>query len=63
MNKMIKIAVPHKNIYIEKLNILGVPLTNFKSYTHAEDYIVKRIKEKEKSFCIAINPEKAYRSF
>ncbi|MBW8036427.1 MAG: WecB/TagA/CpsF family glycosyltransferase [Planctomycetes bacterium] len=60
---MIKIAVPHKSIYIEKLNILGVPLTKFKSYAHAENYIIKRIKEKEKSFCVAINPEKTYRSF
>jgi N-acetylglucosaminyldiphosphoundecaprenol N-acetyl-beta-D-mannosaminyltransferase len=38
--------------------VLGVPLTCFPSYEEAATTIVRRIREQEKTFCIAINPEK-----
>ncbi|MBI9016862.1 MAG: WecB/TagA/CpsF family glycosyltransferase [Phycisphaerae bacterium] len=57
---MIEDTVPPK---IEKLDIFGVPLAKLDSFAHAEDYIVSRIKAKEKTFCVAINPEKTYLSF
>jgi len=60
---MIKDIALHRRKNIEKLVILGVPLTKLESYAHAENYIVDRIKAKEKTFCVAINPEKTYRSF
>ena len=41
-----------------KRMVLGVPVTCFRSYEHAVEYITQRIKEKKKTFCIAINPEK-----
>jgi len=46
----------------EKLDLFGVPLTNFKSYSHAVDNIFERIRQSRKTFCVAINPEKIYRS-
>jgi len=61
--KMTNEHIPEKTEYIEKLDILGVPLAKLDSYSHAEDYIVNRIENKEKTFCVAINPEKTYRSF
>lgn len=46
----------------KNLDLFGVPLTNLKSYSHAVDNIVERIRQSRKTFCIAINPEKIYRS-
>jgi N-acetylglucosaminyldiphosphoundecaprenol N-acetyl-beta-D-mannosaminyltransferase len=46
----------------KKLEIFGVPITQLKSYQHAEDMIVQRVRDKQKTFCVAINPEKIYRS-
>ena len=46
----------------KKQYILGVPLTDLRSYRHAEDTIVEHVHNGTKTFCIAINPEKIYRS-
>jgi N-acetylglucosaminyldiphosphoundecaprenol N-acetyl-beta-D-mannosaminyltransferase len=40
------------------LNILGVPVTPFDSFEAAVDYVGHRITEGQKTFCVAINPEK-----
>lgn len=45
-----------------QLDILGVRISLFRSYRHAVDMIVERIILGEKTFCIAINPEKIYRA-
>ena len=49
-----------ENNIIEKINLLGVPLTVFDSYEHAVETIIGRIKEENKTTCIAINPIKIY---
>ena len=46
----------------ESLHILKVPVTFFDSYQHAIAYIAYRIEHNIKTFCVAINPEKVYRS-
>ncbi len=46
----------------DKYDLFGVPLTNLKSYSHALDSIVQRIKQSQKTFCVAINPEKIHRA-
>ena len=46
----------------DSFDILGIPITALDSYRHAEDIIVQYVQEKHKTFCIAINPEKIYRS-
>jgi len=46
----------------KNLDILGVSLTSLKSYRHVEDSIVQRVRQEQKTFCVAINPEKIYRS-
>jgi N-acetylglucosaminyldiphosphoundecaprenol N-acetyl-beta-D-mannosaminyltransferase len=38
--------------------VLGIPITCFPSYEDAAATIVRRIREQQKTFCIAINPEK-----
>jgi N-acetylglucosaminyldiphosphoundecaprenol N-acetyl-beta-D-mannosaminyltransferase len=43
---------------VRQTEVLGVPITCFHSYDHAVETIVRRIQEGEKTFCIAINPEK-----
>jgi N-acetylglucosaminyldiphosphoundecaprenol N-acetyl-beta-D-mannosaminyltransferase len=47
---------------LNSLNVFGIPITQLHSYRHAEDVIVQRIRNKQKTFCVAINPEKIYRS-
>lgn len=44
------------------LNIMGIPVTPFDSYNNAADCIAGRIAGRKKTFCIAISPEKIYRS-
>lgn len=39
-------------------SILGVPVSCFHSYKEATDYIVGTIERREKTLCVAINPEK-----
>ena len=46
----------------EELDVLGIRLTNLRSYAHAVDSIVGRIQRAQKTFCVAINPEKIYRA-
>jgi N-acetylglucosaminyldiphosphoundecaprenol N-acetyl-beta-D-mannosaminyltransferase len=43
---------------IKYADVLGVPVTCFCSYDHATSAIVDRIRRKEKTLCVAINPEK-----
>lgn len=45
---------------VEEINILNIPVTVFDSYSHAVESIVRKIKNRQKSVCIAINPEKIY---
>jgi len=47
---------------LTQIKILGVPLTVLDSYQDAENKIMERIRGHEKTFCVAINPEKIYRS-
>ena len=42
--------------------VLGVQLNGFRSYDHATDAIRQRIRARHPTFCVAINPEKVYRS-
>ena len=44
------------------IHVCGVQVSLLESYTHAEQVIVQRIKTKAKTFCVAVNPEKIYRS-
>ena len=50
------------SMQLQSLDILGVPVSLFESYQHAEDMIVQRVTDKQKTFCIAVNPEKIYQS-
>jgi len=47
---------------LQSLDIFGIPVTQLESYRHAEDMIVQRVRDQQKTFCVAINPEKIYRS-
>ena len=49
------------NKAVEKIKILSVSVTVFGSYSHAVESIIDRIKNRQKSLCFAINPEKIYR--
>jgi len=46
----------------ESLTVLGVPLSLFASYEDAVDQILARVKRREKTLCVAVNPEKVYRA-
>jgi N-acetylglucosaminyldiphosphoundecaprenol N-acetyl-beta-D-mannosaminyltransferase len=46
----------------EAIDILGVPVTVLNSYSDAVKMVITRIKAGEKTFCVAINPEKIYRA-
>jgi N-acetylglucosaminyldiphosphoundecaprenol N-acetyl-beta-D-mannosaminyltransferase len=43
---------------VRRTEVLGIPITCFLSYEEAAATIVQRIRERQKTFCIAINPEK-----
>jgi N-acetylglucosaminyldiphosphoundecaprenol N-acetyl-beta-D-mannosaminyltransferase len=43
---------------LRQTEVLGIPITCFHSYEDAAETIAERIKERQKTFCIAINPEK-----
>ncbi|MBN1126153.1 MAG: WecB/TagA/CpsF family glycosyltransferase [Sedimentisphaerales bacterium] len=47
---------------LRRIDLFGVPVTALESYRYAEDRIVERIKSHIKTFCVAVNPEKIYRS-
>lgn len=42
------------------LLILNVPVTPFMSYEHATSCILNRISNRQKTLCVAVNPEKVY---
>lgn len=44
------------------LDIVGIPVSALESYAHAEDWIVHRVRQGQKTFCVAINPEKIHRA-
>ena len=46
------------DVSLYSAKVLDVPITLFDSYAHAADCIAERIRQKEKTFCVAINPEK-----
>jgi N-acetylglucosaminyldiphosphoundecaprenol N-acetyl-beta-D-mannosaminyltransferase len=43
------------------ISVLGIPVTNFRSSDEAVRTIEERIDSGERTFCVAINPEKIYR--
>lgn len=43
---------------LRRTDVLGIPVTCFCSYDHATQAIVDRIRRKDKTLCVAINPEK-----
>jgi N-acetylglucosaminyldiphosphoundecaprenol N-acetyl-beta-D-mannosaminyltransferase len=45
---------------LEQVEILGVPVTILSSYNHAVEIVINRIKHRQKTFCVAINPIKIY---
>lgn len=45
------------------LNMLGVPVTPFKTYDQVLGYIEEAVESNRKSFCVAINPIKVYRAW
>ncbi len=44
----------------ESCDIFGVPVSHFTSYEHAEALIMRRIRARLKTFCVAITPRKIY---
>jgi N-acetylglucosaminyldiphosphoundecaprenol N-acetyl-beta-D-mannosaminyltransferase len=46
----------------EAMDVLGIKVTPFTSYSHASSCIEGRIRQGQKTFCCAINPEKIYKS-
>ena len=46
----------------DSLSILGVPVSAFDSYGDALQLIRHRILSRQRTFCVAINPEKVYRA-
>ena len=46
----------------EPYEVLGVQLNGFRSYDDATETIRRRIQARRPTFCVAINPEKVYRS-
>lgn len=46
----------------EPLSIMGVDVTPFRSFEEAVDCMSYRISNREKTFCVAINPEKIFRA-
>ncbi|MDY7009288.1 MAG: WecB/TagA/CpsF family glycosyltransferase [Planctomycetota bacterium] len=46
----------------DPLFLAGVPVHPFESYRHAVDCIARRIESQTRTFCVAVNPEKAYRA-
>ncbi|MFC1508444.1 WecB/TagA/CpsF family glycosyltransferase [Candidatus Omnitrophota bacterium] len=45
---------------LKRLDILGIWVSRLESYKHAEDIIVQQARGRQKTFCVAINPEKIY---
>jgi N-acetylglucosaminyldiphosphoundecaprenol N-acetyl-beta-D-mannosaminyltransferase len=43
---------------LEQAEILGVPVTILSSYSHAVKIVINRIKRRQKTFCVAVNPIK-----
>ena len=47
---------------MKRLEILGIPVTAFDSYSLAADYVLGRLNGGRRTFCVAINPEKMHRA-
>jgi len=47
----------------EPVDVMGVPVMSFDSYTHALGCIEKIVENGQKSFWIAVNPQKIYRAW
>ncbi len=43
---------------IKRAYVFGTPITCFRSFEDAADSILRRIRQNQKTFCVAINPEK-----
>lgn len=44
------------------IDIMGIPVVPFESYSQAIDCIASRIAAHKKTFCVALNPEKVYKA-
>ena len=49
-----------ENRSFQSIKILSVPVSVLESYRQTVDTIVERVRSGQKTFCIAINPEKIY---
>ncbi|UCD53210.1 MAG: WecB/TagA/CpsF family glycosyltransferase [Phycisphaerales bacterium] len=47
---------------LKKLEILGIPLSPLASYDEAVDHVVERVRGGQKTFCVALTPEKSQRA-
>lgn len=45
---------------LETIDIFDVPVTVLNSYDDTVAYIIDRIRQRQKTFCVSINPEKTY---
>lgn len=61
-NKVCRMAQNNSELP-ESLSIMGMSVTPFDSYSHAVRCISSRIERRQRTFCVAVNPEKAYHSF
>jgi len=50
------------DVLSEPVPVLGVQLNGFRSYDDATETMRQRIRAQRPTFCVAINPEKVYRS-
>ena len=50
------------DLLVESFPVLGVQLNGFRSYDDATETMLQRIRARRPTFCVAINPEKVYRS-
>lgn len=55
-----EIKVMYMTDSLEQAEILGVPVTILNSYSHAVEIVINRIKRRQKTFCVAVNPIKIY---
>lgn len=52
--------MPEQNL--DFLEVLGIPLTILASYEDTVRHVLTRIRNRQKTFCVAINPEKIHRA-
>lgn len=55
-----EVRVMYMTDSLEQAEILGVPVTILSSYNHAVEIVINRIKRRQKTFCVAVNPIKIW---